>query len=121
MRRSCSIPWKLLVDKEIYLAERSELAKFFNIDSSLEKSEDTYGNITSEITKLECGNKTTNSEIIQNTMCEHYDSKRPHYVFVVFGEDSLNLAVANSCKIAIEVLEMDCIVSVCERGWLDFW
>ena len=103
-------------DKEIYLAERPELANFFNIDSSLEGSEDAYGDITFEITKLERGNQTANSEILQNIMCEHYDSKRSHYVFVALGEDSLNLAAANACKTVIEVLEMDCIVSYVSEG-----
>lgn len=104
-----------LTDKEIYLSERPELTEFFNIDDSLEKSEDTYGDITFEITKLERGNQTANSDILQNIMCEHYDSKRPHYVFIALGEDSLNLAAANACKTAVEVFEMDCVVSyVCE-------
>ena len=104
-----------LTDKEIYLSERPELTEFFNIDGSLEKSEDTYGDIAFEITKLERGNQTANSDILQNIMCEHYDSKRPHYVFIALGEDSLNLAAANACKTAVEVFEMDCVVSyVCE-------
>lgn len=98
-------------DKEIYLSERPELADFFNIDGSLEKGEDTYGDIVFEITKLERGNRTANSNILQNIMCEQYDSKRPHYIFVALGEDSLNLAAANACKTATEILEIDCTVS----------
>lgn len=103
-------------DKDIYLSERPELADFFNIDGSLEEGEDTYGNITFELTKLERGKPTANSDILQNIMCEHYDSKRPHYVFVALGEDSLNLAAANACKTVIEVFEMDCIVSYVSEG-----
>lgn len=106
-----------VTDKEIYLSERPELADFFNIDGSLEKSEDTYGNIVFEITRLECENQIANSNILQNIMCEHYDSKRPHYIFVALGEDSLNLAAANACKTATDVFEMDCIISyVSEEG-----
>jgi len=106
-----------LTDKQIYLSERPELADFFNIDGSLEGSEDTYGDISFEITKLERGNQAANSDVLQNIMCEHYDSKRPHYVFIALGEDFLNLAAANACKTAIKVFEMNCIVSyVCEDG-----
>lgn len=104
-----------LTDKEIYLSERPELADFFNIDGSLEEKEDTYGDIAFEITKLERGDQAANSAILQNIMCEHYDNKRPHYVFIALGEDSLNLAAANACKTAVEVFEIDCVVSyVCE-------
>lgn len=104
-----------LTDKEIYLSERPELADFFNIDTSLEGCEDTYGDITFQMTKLERGNHAANTDVLQNIMCECYDSKCPHYVFVALGEDSLNLVAANACKTAIEVFEMDCIVSyVCE-------
>lgn len=104
-------------DKDVYLSARPELADFFNVDGSLEGSEDTYGDITFEIRKLECGNQTANSIILQNIMCEHYGSKRPHYIFVALGEDSLNFAAANACKTAIEIFEMDCIISyVCEEG-----
>lgn len=106
-----------LTDKEIYLSERPELKDFFNIDGSLVGSEDTYGDITFEITKLERSNQAANSDILQNIICEHYDSKRPHYVFIALGEDSLNLAAANACKTAFEIFEMDCVVSyVCENG-----
>lgn len=104
-----------LTDKEIYLSERLELADFFNIDGSLGGNEDTYGEISFEITKLECGNQAANLDVLQNIMCEHYDGKCLHYVFVALGEDSLNLAAANACKTAAEVFEIDCIVSyVCE-------
>lgn len=104
-------------DKDIYLSARPELVDFFNVDGSLEGSEDTYGDIAFEIRKLERGNQTANSDILQNIICEHYDNKRPHYVFVALGEDSLNLAAANACKTAVEVFEMDCIVSyVSEEG-----
>ena len=98
-------------DKGIYLSERPELVDFFNIDGSLEGSGDTYGDITFEITKLERGNRAANSDILQNIMYEHYGSKRPHYVFIALGEDSLNLAAASACRTAAEAFGMDCVVS----------
>lgn len=106
-----------ITDKEIYLSERPELADFFNVDGSLADRNDTYGDITFEITRLERGNQTANADIIQNIMCEHYDNKRPHYVFIALGEDTLNFAAANACKTAVEVFEMTCVISyVCEDG-----
>ena len=106
-----------LTDKEIYMSERPELAEFFNVDSSLEENEDSYGDIAFEITKLERWNQTANSDILQNIICDHYDGKRPHYIFVALGDDSLNLAAANACLTAIKVFEMNCIVSyVCENS-----
>lgn len=106
-----------ITDKKIYLSERPELADFFNVDGSLADRDDTYGDITFEITRLERGNQTANADIIQNIMCEHYDNKRPHYVFIALGEDTLNFAAANACKTAVKVFEMACVISyVCEDG-----
>lgn len=57
------------------------------------------------------------TEVLQNIMCEYYDSKCPHYVFVALGDDELNAVAANACRTAVEVLEMDCAVScICENG-----
>lgn len=105
-----------LVDKEIYLSERPELANFFNIDSSITDGRDIYGNITFETKKLERDNQSAVVEVLQNIMCEHYDSKRPHYVFIALGDDAVNYDAANACKTAAEVLEADCVISyVCEK------
>ncbi len=104
-----------LTDKQIYLLDKPELTNFFNIDGSLKENEDAYGDITFETTKLERGNQAANSDILQNIMCEHCDDKHLHYIFIALGEDSLNLVAANACKIAIDVFEMDCVISyVCE-------
>lgn len=103
-------------DKELYLSERPELANFFNIDGSITDERDIYGKITFEISRLDRDNQSAISEVLQNILCEHYDSKRPHYVFVALGDDQVNMAAANACKTASEVLEADCIVSfICEK------
>lgn len=103
-------------DKEIYLSERPELSEFFNIDGSLDYCEDIYGNITFETTELAREDQKANTDILQNIMYEHYEIKRPHYVFVALGEDKLNLAAAKACKLAVEVFEINCVVHyVCEN------
>ncbi len=105
-----------LFDKELYLSERPELANFFNIDGSISDGRDIYGEITFEISRLDRDKQSAISEVLQNIMCEHYDSKRPHYVFVALGDDQVNMAAANACKTASEVLEADCVVSfICEQ------
>lgn len=102
-------------DQELYLSERPELANFFDIDGSMAGGEDAYGEITFETTRLERDNQAAVAELLQNIMCEHYDSKRPHYVFIALGDDQANRAAANTCQTAAEVLEADCVVSfVCE-------
>jgi len=104
-------------DREIYLSERPELEKFFNIDGSLTDDNDTYGDLSFEITTLKRDNQSAMTEVLPNIMCEYYDSKRPHYVFVALGDDELNAAAANACRTAVEVLEMDCVVSyICENS-----
>lgn len=104
-----------LTDKKIYLSERPELANFFDIDGSLKGREDTYGDITFEITKLTRGDQAANAGILQKLMCERDGSKRPHYIFIALGEDSLNLAAAKACRAAVETFDRDCVVSyVCE-------
>ena len=100
-----------ITDKEIYLSERPGLAEFFNIDGSLADQDDIYGNIRFEIKKLERADYKANTDILQDIMCEHYDSNRPHYVFVALGEDSLNKSAANACITAAEILEMECLIS----------
>lgn len=105
-----------LLDKELYMSERPELANFFNIDSSITAGSNIYGEITFEISRLDRDNQSAISEVLQNIMREHYDSKRPHYVFVALGDDQVNMAAANACKTASEVLEADCVVSfICEK------
>lgn len=106
-----------LVDREIYLSERPELANFFNVDGSVADERDNYGDLTFETRRLERDDPDAVIEVLQNIMCEHYDSKKPHYVFVALGDDEINLAAADACKTAAEVLETDCLVSfICEKA-----
>lgn len=108
-----------ITDKEIYCAERPELAEFFNIDGALDGSGDTYGNITFQVTELAQDDQKANAEILQNIMCEHCGERHPHYVFIALGEDALNLAAARACRVAVDVFEVDCVVCcVCENGRL---
>lgn len=103
--------------KDIYRSDRPELADFFNIDGALKECGDTYGDITFEIKKLNPKNRDANAGILQDIMCEHYDSRQPHYIFIALGEDSLNRSAADACRTAAEILEMECVVSyVCENG-----
>jgi hypothetical protein len=105
-----------LVDKEIYLSERPELVNFFNIDGSITDDKDVYGVISFEANRLDRDNHASITEVLQNVMCEHYDSKRPHYIFIALGDDGANMVAVNACKTASEILEADCIVSyVCEN------
>ncbi len=104
-------------DQEIYLSERPELADFFDIDGSITDGRETYGAVTFEITKLERDDQSAIAEVLQSIMCEHCDSRRPHYIFAALGDDDLNAAAANACRTAAEVFETDCIVSyICEKG-----
>lgn len=103
-------------DRKIYLEERPELAEFFSVDNSLAGRDDTYGDIAFEISKLERGDQQANAAILQDLMCEHYDSKRPHYIFIALGEDSLNFTAAKACQSAVDVLEMNCLVSYVWEG-----
>lgn len=104
-----------ITDKDIYLAERPELIDFFNIDGLLAGQDDIYGDIVFEITKLERENQVANSNILQNIMYEHCDSKHLHYVFIALGEDVLNYAVASACQTAVKVFDIECTVSyICE-------
>ena len=106
-----------ITDKEIYLSERPELTDFFNIDSSLIESEQTYGDITFETIRLERRDEAANADILQNIMYEYYDTKNLHYIFIALGEDELNYTAANVCKEVFKGLENDCIISyVCEEN-----
>ncbi len=103
-------------DKEIYLSERPELKDFFNIDGSITDGRDTYGDLTFEIAELKRDDQSNIAEVLQNIMYKHYDSKIPHYIFIALGDDDLNITASNACRIASEVLEIDCVISyICEN------
>lgn len=98
-------------DKQIYLSERPELNKFFNVEGSLGETDDSYGNITFETLELARNNQKANAEILQNIMCDQYDYNCPQYIFIALGEDELNISAARACAAAAEILEMDCTIS----------
>ena len=99
------------LDKELYLTERPELAHFFNIDGAMAKGRDAYGQINFEIKKLNRDDQAALTDTLSGILCEHYESRRPHYVFVALGDDDVNAAAAKACKTAADVLETDCAVS----------
>lgn len=104
-------------DKEAYLSERPELSHFFDFDGSLSGNDDNYGSISFEICRIERNDQSATIDALQSIMCEQYDLKRPHYVFVALGNDVLNRAAADACRTAVEVFEMSCIISyICEES-----
>ena len=106
-------------DRDIYLANRPELSKFFNIDGSLSDDRDTYGDLIFEITALRRDDQSAMSDVLQSIMCSYNDNEHPQYIFVALGDDDLNFSAAKACSDAVEVLEMDSVIScICERGQL---
>lgn len=102
-------------DKEAYLSERPGLSNFFDFDGSLSGNNDNYGNISFKIYCIERNDQSASVDALQTIMCEQYDLKRPHYVFVALGNDVLNRAAAHACRTAVEVFEMSCVISyICE-------
>ena len=86
-------------DKEIYLETRPELAEFFNIDGSLDGSDkQSYGNISFEIKELSKDDISESVNLAENVMYDHFDGKRPDYMFIALGNDLLNRRIALSCK-----------------------
>ena len=106
-------------EKDTYLSERPELPRFFDVDGLLPEDDDNYGHISFESSQLARKDENTNTDILQTIMCEQYDLKRPHYVFIALGEDLLNKAAADACRTAVEVFEMNCAISyICEDSTL---
>ena len=102
-------------DKEAYLSERPGLSNFFDFDGSLSGNNDNYGNISFKIYCIERNDQSASVDALQTIMCEQYDLKRPHYVFVALGNDVLNRPAAHACRTAVEVFEMSCVISyICE-------
>ena len=102
-------------EKKTYLAQRPELPSFFDIDGSMSEDDDNYGRISFESCQLVGNNQNENVDILQTIMCEQYDLKRPHYVFIALSDDVLNRAAADACQTAVDVFEMSCAISyICE-------
>ena len=104
-------------EKTAYLAQRPELPSFFDIDGTLSEDDDNYGRISFESCQLAGNDQNENADILQTIMCEQYDLRRPHYVFIALGDDMLNRAAGDACRTAVEVFEMSCSISyICEKS-----
>ena len=104
-------------EKKAYLAQRPELHCFFDIDGSMSEDDENYGRISFECCQLVGSDQNENVDILQTIMCEQYDLKRPHYVFIALGNDVLSRAAADACLTAVEVFEMNCAISyICEES-----
>lgn len=102
-------------EKKTYLAQRPELHCFFDIDRSMSEDDENYGRISFECCQLVGSDQNENIDILQTIMCEQYDLKRPHYVFIALGNDILNRAAADACQTAVDAFEMSCAISyICE-------
>lgn len=102
-------------EKKTYLAQRPELHCFFDIDGSMSEDDENYGRISFECCQLVGSDQNENIDILQTIMCEQYDLKRPHYVFIALGNDIFNRAAADACQTAVDVFEMSCAISyICE-------
>lgn len=102
-------------EKITYLNKRPELPDFFDVDGTLSEDNDNYGRVLFETIQLARNDQNANADILQTIMCEQYDLKRPHYVFIALGDDLLNRTAADACRTAVEVFEMSCIISyICE-------
>ncbi len=103
-------------DKELYLSERPELTDFFRVDGSVPEGQEAYGDLRFETVRLERDDPGAIASALEGVMCEHYDTRRPRYVFIALGDDALNAAAAGACRNAAEVFEMPCAVSyICEK------
>lgn len=118
---SVSIVLDDLSGKNAYLSKRPELSDFFSIDGSLSDRDDIYGRITFEFDKIGLSQKTLCEEVIlQTVLLKELDKKRPHYIFVSLGNDLLNKAVSNVCKVVDNTLGLNCLVSyICEKSLPD--
>ena len=102
-------------EKKTYLAQRPELPCFFDINGSMSEDDDNYGRISFESCQLVGSDQNENVDILQTIMCEQYDLKRPHYIFIALGNDVLNRSAADACQTAVDVFEMSCAISyICE-------
>ena len=81
-------------DKNVYLSERPELTKFFNIDGCLQVDPSSYG----DIQFVEHTLSVDNSEQDMDFLSGLYDDGNPgfDYAFVATGRDSRNLAIART-------------------------
>lgn len=108
-------------DKKSYLSKqkRPELAKFFNIDDSLEgyDESDIYGNIVFEVKELsQYSAASENDGILRGIVTEY----APSYMFIAYGDEGINSAMAEDCKEGAKSYEGACTISyVCKDGKRD--
>ncbi len=86
------------LDRKVYLDARPELPAFFNVDGSLDKDPESYGNITFIKKRLTFPNAQNETVLDEDRWLELYleenEQHNPHYVFIALGDDKLNLTAA---------------------------
>lgn len=93
-------------DRKVYLSERPELSKFFNVDGSIEGDPESYGDIKFVVQTLSVGETcTNNSEFSIISGNKQFD-----YAFVAVGRDLWNLSIAKRLS------KTCCTTFVCEDG-----
>ena len=75
-------------DKSVYLAERPELSRFFNIDGSLPEDKESYGSIQFIKHMFSTDNAEENQKFLADIPAD--------YVFIATGKDSRNLMIAQT-------------------------
>lgn len=103
-------------DKEIYLDERPGLAKFFNIDGSLDGVR-SYGNISFETEKLEFDSDKENAVFADDIISIYFEDRKLHYVFAALGDDRINRITAEACQKTLNENAKEAVISyVSENG-----
>ena len=113
-RKPClSILYEDAADKSLYLKERPELGRFFDIDSSMAENEGSYGKISFNDIKQTIDGKTMteagagkDDKAAADIKAEHFvdyirsldEKDRPHYVFIDAGDDRQNRKIAGYCR-----------------------
>ncbi|MBR2779590.1 MAG: hypothetical protein IKD85_05420, partial [Firmicutes bacterium] len=103
-------------DCNLYLADRPELAEYFNINGSLPEGSGAFERVSFHQISLSEENGENNVDLLQNYLCDLEEDEKPHYIFTALGDDTANLAAADACRMAAEVLDISCAIScVCEN------
>lgn len=99
-------------DKDIYLAGRPELPKFFTVDG--QTATDAYGNIRFIAKDFASGTGAVkkNQELAAQIIAE---GNKPHYIFIALGDDRLNRNVAQAFTDATKDL-FPCSVNFAVEG-----
>ena len=105
-----------LEDCALYLADRPELAEYFNINGSLAEGNENLEKVSFHEISLSEENCERNVDLLQNYLCDLQEEEKPHYIFTALGDDTANFAAADACRMAAEVLDISCEIScVCEN------